>query len=445
MVLSLVVHRSQRLRTLTSRSAISVALRSSHRRQLERKRAVSRFACWLCFVLEGGLALSTGYLLMLLFAARKSMRHSALTPVARSGSCQRFVVLIPAHDEAVGIQATLVSLAACQYPSENVRVVVIADNCTDQTADRAHEAGVEVWQRHDSTKRGKGFALIWALQRLSVSQEAFDAVVVLDADCLASPNMLKAMNTALGRGAEAVQVNYVVGNPGDSPASALRFAGFTLMNTVRPLGKQGLGLSCGLFGSGMAFTSELLRDEPWTATGFVEDFEYHLRIVDAGRRVEFLPNAWVRSAMPTSFAGGADQQARWEKGKLQVIRNWSLRLVLSGLVRRDLIRMHAGLEQLVPPQSLIAAGSVGSVLLALPLRSRKLLTCSLATLAAQLLFVVGGLRLVRAPGSVYRALLVAPLLIARKVGLYVRLLAGAGPSSWVRTEREPAGAGGEQR
>jgi 1,2-diacylglycerol 3-beta-glucosyltransferase len=395
-------------------------------------------------VLEVGLVLSTGYLLVLLIAARGSVRKSTKSPVVGAEGCRRLVILIPAHDEQDGICATLESLLACDYPPGRRRVVVVADNCSDETAARARQTGFEVWERADTVKQGKGFALMWALERLFASPDRFDAVIVFDADCFASQNMLTEIDAALRAGAEAVQVNYVVGNPGDSPASALRFAGFTLMNTVRPLGKRGLGLSCGLFGSGMAFTRELLREEPWTTTGFVEDFEYHLRLVDAGRRVEFLPNAWVRSAMPTSFAGGADQQARWEQGKLHVIRNWSLRLVLSGLVRRDPIRLHAGLEQLVPPQSLIAAGSVGSALIAPLVGSKRLLAYSLATLAAQSLFVVGGLRLVRAPGLVYRALLVAPVLIARKLGLYLRLLAGAGPSSWVRTEREPSSLGSQR-
>jgi 1,2-diacylglycerol 3-beta-glucosyltransferase len=384
--------------------------------------------------LQGGLALASLYQLVLLAGARSAVREPTSEATSK-GATSNFVVLMPAHDEERGIEAALRSLLACDYPRERVRPIVIADNCTDSTADRARRAGAEVWERIDAAKRGKGCALAWALERLWALQRPVDAVVVLDADCVASSNMLAAMDRALRAGAPAVQVSYLVDNPGESHASALRFAAFALMATVRPLGKQRLGLSCGLFGTGMAFESGLLRSEPWSPSALVEDFDYHLRLVAAGQRVQFVPDAWVRSAMPVSFASSNQQQARWEKGKLQVIRRWSLRLIASGLARRDLNRAHAGVEQLIPPQSLIAAGSLGCVGAGLALRSARLLALAGSTLAAQLTFVVYGLRLIGAPAQVYRALLAAPILIAGKLALYARLLGGGGPVSWVRTER----------
>jgi cellulose synthase/poly-beta-1,6-N-acetylglucosamine synthase-like glycosyltransferase len=386
------------------------------------------------FAFEGGLTLATGYLLTLLLAARNSMRSSATASTATRPT-PRLVVLIPAHDEEDGIRATLESLESCLYPRDSLRAVVIADNCTDRTADRAQEEGAEVWARHDPARRGKGFALIWALQRLRASRVVFDAVVILDADCIVSHNMLSAIAERIRGGASAVQVRYVVGNPSTSHASAMRFAAFALIDTVRPMGKQRLGLSCGLFGTGMGFSRELLQRAPWTATGLAEDGEYHMRLVDGGDRAEFAFEAWVSSAMPVSLGGSSGQQARWEQGKLQLIRRWSPRLVRTGLAQRDIVRIHAGLEQLVPPQSLIVAGSTGSALAASLLGSRRLLSLSICTLAAQLAFVLAGLRLVRAPAPVYRALIAAPALIASKLALYVRLLCGRGPKSWVRTAR----------
>jgi 1,2-diacylglycerol 3-beta-glucosyltransferase len=385
------------------------------------------------------------YLLVLLLAARDAVPGSFDSPAAHSRATLRFVVLVPAHDEEAGIGATLESLAECRYASGAWRAVVIADNCTDRTAERVREAGVEVWERTDPQRRGKGHALGWALERLRAEGIACDAVVVIDADCVASPNLLSAIDQRLHSGASAVQVNYLAGNPDASHAAALRFAGFALMNTVRFQGKQQLGLSCGLVGTGMAFTMDLLERQPWTATGLVEDGEYHMRLVLAGERTEFVAEASVSSPVPTSLRGSSDQQARWEQGKLQLIRQWSPRLVASGLARRDVVRVHAGLECLVPPQSLIAAGSVGSALTGLLRSSKPLIALSAVTLAAQCAFVLGGLRLVRAPAKVYRALIVAPALMAGKVTLYARLLGGRGPSAWVRTERvAPARAGERQ-
>ncbi len=387
-------------------------------------------------VLEGALALSSAYLLALLLAARREAKSSSGLPGAQRESELRLVVLIPAHNEQGGIQATLDALARCEYPFAARRTVVIADNCTDQTAERARSAGAEVWERVESAKRGKGQALRWAIERLKVDGSAFDGVVVLDADCIASSNLLAAINLRLGSGASALQVNYVVGNPHLSPASALRFGAFALMNTVRYLGKQRLGLSCGLAGTGMAFTRDLLDREPWRSTGLAEDGEYHMRLVLAGERVEFVKDAWVSSSMPTTLRGSSAQQARWEHGKLQLIGHWSPRLVSLGLAKRDPVRIHAGLESLVPPQSLITAGSLLSLFAGPLLGSKRLVALSALTLAAQATFVLAGLRLVRAPAQVYRALPTAPALIATKVALYGRLLGGRGPTSWQRTGRE---------
>ena len=383
------------------------------------------------------MTVSTGYLLALLIAARSSMRRPAPHgETAADTTPSRLVIVVPAHNEEEGIGATLESLALCEYSAAARRIVVIADNCSDRTADRATKAGAEVWERADPTKRGKGFALAWALERLLAEEDSFDAAVVVDADCTASQNLLTAIDQRLRSGARALQVNDLVGNPEASNASALRAGGFALMNTVRPLGKQQLGLSCGLYGTGMAFTKDLLRRERWINTGLAEDGEYHMRLVLAGERVEFVPNAWVSSAMPTSLQGSSEQQARWEHGKLQLIRRWSPRLLRSGLAKRDIVRVHAGLECLIPPQSLIAVGSFISGLGGLFLGSKRLIALSAVTLAAQLTFVLAGLRLVRAPRQVYRALFAAPGLVATKLALYAKLLTGGGPTAWVRTARE---------
>jgi 1,2-diacylglycerol 3-beta-glucosyltransferase len=387
--------------------------------------------------LQGALVLATAYLLALLLAARDAVRNPR-----RSGAADtepeslRLVILVPAHDEETGIGATLESLAACEYPASARRTVVIADNCADGTAAVARAAGAEVWEREDPIQRGKGFAVAWALDRLLGPAAEVDAVVLVDADCVVSANLLSAVAERLRGGAEALQVDYLAANPEASPVSALRFAAFALADTVRFLGKQRLGLSCGLVGTGMAFTTATLRESPWTTTGLVEDGEYHMRLVLNGVRTEFVPDAWVSQAVPTTLRASAGQQERWEKGRLDLIRAWGPRLIGSGLARRDAVQLHAGLECLVPPQSVIAMGGIAGTALAALRGRRRLLTLSLLTLAGQAGFVFGGLRLVRAPAAVYRALLMAPVLIATKLALYARLLTGRGPSGWVRTGRE---------
>jgi 1,2-diacylglycerol 3-beta-glucosyltransferase len=392
-----------------------------------------RFLDRLLLLAQGALALASSYLLGLLVAARGSVRRA---PELIQAPALDVAVLVPAHDEDPGIGETLASLAACEYPAPRRRTIVIADNCSDGTADRAREFGVEVWERTDPAKRGKGHALAWALERLFAETKPPDAVVMVDADCTASANLLEACARHLADGAEAIQVDYVAGNPEDSPTAALRFAGFALADTVRFRGKERLGLSCGLVGTGMAFPRRVLEQVPWTVTGLMEDGEYHMRLVLEGTRTRFVPEAWVSQPVPTSRRASSEQQARWEKGKLDMIRAWTPRLLGSGIARQDPVRIHAGLECLVPPQSVLALGGLLGAVLGLVGRRPRLLALSLLTLGGQTAFVLGGLRLVRAPASVYRALLTAPVLIASKLALYLRLASGRGPRGWVRTERE---------
>jgi 1,2-diacylglycerol 3-beta-glucosyltransferase len=391
----------------------------------------------LALALQSALALAGTYLLGLLLAARSERRRrGAPVPAPLPAEPPRLVVLVPAHDEEEVIGPTLAALAAAAYPEAARRLIVIADNCGDGTAAVAYAAGAEVWERRDEERRGKGFALAWALERLFAEDDAFEGVVFVDADCVVSPNVLSAVGARLGAGSRALQVDYRAANPGASSAAALRFAGFAVGDTVRFLGKSRLGLSCGLVGTGMAFSRSLLAQIPWTTTGLVEDGEFHMRLVLAGERVEFAAEASVSQAVPTTHRGGSSQQERWEMGKLQLIRAWSGRLLASGLLRRDPQRLHAGLETLVPPHSLLALGNLAGGAAGLLLRSRRLLGLSLFSTLAQATFVLGGLRLVGAPAHVYRALLSAPALVVAKLGLYARLASGRGPSGWVRTARE---------
>jgi cellulose synthase/poly-beta-1,6-N-acetylglucosamine synthase-like glycosyltransferase len=385
--------------------------------------------------LQSALTLTSAYLLGLLVAARSVSPESKHEPEGSTPTGGgRLAVIIPAYNEEDGIASTIESLRACEG-SEQARVIVLADNCTDGTAARAAATGIEVWEREEPDRRGKGYALATAFARLFAREEELAGVAVVDADCTVSPNFLTAVSTRLAGGTQALQVDYLAANPTDSPISALRFAAFAVGDTVRFRGKEGIGHSCGLVGTGMAFSPALLKEVPWTVTGLVEDGEYHMRLVQAGARAEFVPEAWVSQAVPTSLKASSDQQARWEMGKAQLVRRWAPQLVASGLRHTDSIRLHAGLECLVPPQTVLALGNGFGLAAGLALRSRRLFGLSLLGTLAQATFVIGGLRMVRAPACVYRALLSAPALIANKLGLYARIALGKGPSGWVRTER----------
>jgi hypothetical protein len=382
----------------------------------------------------GLLVVPNAYLMVLLGSAAAASRQRPTAP-ASLPSRRRFLVLVPAHDEEPVIGPVLEALARVDYPRDAYVVVVVADNCSDRTAEVADRAGVTVWERHDPERRGKGYALNWALARAAAELD-HDSVLMIDADCIASPNLLAVVAARLDAGHDAVQVDYTVASPERSLSIALRYAAFALMNTVRPMGKTHLGLSSGLLGTGMAFRREALEAVPWEAFSIVEDAEYHAMFVASGRKVVFDRTAGVCSAMPGSLAGSKDQQMRWEGGRSVTIRQTTAPLVAEAIRRRDPVRLNAGLEWLVPPQSLLAAAQVAVGAAAALVNARVAARVCAALVVSQLAFVIGGLRLVRAPAAVYRALLGAPLLMAQKLSIYLRLVVRGAPTGFVRTTRD---------
>jgi hypothetical protein len=384
-----------------------------------------------CIVLQSVLAAFTGYLLVMLAAAARGARQ-APPPAAVP-----MVVLVPAHDEEHTVGRALASLERADRPAGGVEVVVVADNCTDATAEVARRAGATVFEREQPEQRGKGPALAWALARMRAAGMAPEAVVMVDADCEVSQNFLRAAEARIGAGASAAQADYRVANPEASPTAALRYAGYALVNSVRPLAKSRLGLSAGLFGSGMVFRSDLLERHPWAAFSITEDLEYHLTLVTAGEVVQFAPEATVTSEMPVSRADTQTQRTRWEAGKIGLARRWAPRLLATEARRRDAQCAHAAIELLMPTQSLIVAGSGCSLAAGLLLRSRPLLRLATATLAGQTAFVLGGLAVAQAPAPVYRALTSAPALVADGLRMQGLILLGRAPRAWKRTARTP--------
>jgi len=345
-----------------------------------------------------------------------------------------FLVLVPAHDEAAVIQRTLAALHALEGAPERREIVVIADHCADGTSDIARGAGATVLERRGGA-RGKGAALAWALERMRGSGAQADVVVIVDADCVPAPNLLDAIERRIANGAAAVQADYVVANPDESAAAGLRYAAFRLQNTIRPRGREALGLSVGLQGTGMAFTRDLLERYPLATTSLVEDQEQHLALQAGGERVAFAAETAVESPMPTTLSGSADQQLRWESGRVRLLRAWGPPLFKGAVRHRDPIRAAALVELLVPPQSLLLAGNGTLVVAAAAFDEPKVRRLAAMSLAGQVVYVLGGLMVAGAPASAFVALALAPALVVQKLALVLRLVTGRGPNGFIRTER----------
>ena len=202
---------------------------------------------WALFTLSLGSALIAGYLLVLTLSALAARRRTLATDAPAERPDVRFAVLVPAHDEARSIRRLLESLAAVDYPYARCAVHVVADNCTDATAELARacaaaapDGWLTVHERHDPERKAKGYALAWLLDRLGERGAAYDAYVVLDADSVVSRNLLRAFAARLHAGSAAIQAYYGVLNPGESPLAALRGAALAAIHLARPLGRAAL-------------------------------------------------------------------------------------------------------------------------------------------------------------------------------------------------------------
>jgi len=345
-----------------------------------------------------------------------------------------FAVVVPAHDEQDGIAGTVENLLALDYDKDRFSVVVVADNCADETAARAEQAGARVFIRHDQERRGKGYALAYAFEKL---QTEVDAIVVVDADTFVSPNLLRAFAARIELGALAVQADYAVKNP-SSWRTRLMAIAFGAFHVLRSLARERLRVSCGLRGNGMCFTSRVLTLVPHDAFSIVEDVEYGIRLGQAGYRVHYAAEAHVYGEMVSSSRASASQRQRWERGRADLAMTHGLPLLLGGIRKRDAVLLDLAADVLVPPLGTLAALVV--VGLAAAWGSGRLLgqhvplQIWIANLIALVLYVLRGWSL---SGTGARGLLdlgCAPVYVVWKV--WLRLTQPSRPASWVRTARE---------
>ncbi len=348
-------------------------------------------------------------------------------------------VLVPAHDEADYIERCLETLRHQDYPSERYEVVVIADNCTDETAAIAASGGVSVMEREEPDAPGKGRALRWAIDLLFATRTDLDAVVVVDADSVADRHLISGLLSRLSSGADAVQGEYLALPDGHSARSELRSASMLLFHRVRFAGRAALGLPCHLVGNGMAFSRRLLEEHPWDAFTSAEDLEWSADLRLAGIRPQFAGDAQLRAPIAKGGTAARTQRIRWEGGRLHVIRTRVPRL-LRAMWHGDRSLIDALVELLVPPLGVLAVASVAGGVAASALHffgatPGWTLLPWLAACAGVVLFVVGGLWAGRASSSTYRALAVSPLLVLSDTRNRLRLLRGTRAGEWHRTER----------
>ena len=358
----------------------------------------------------------------------------------------RLAVVVPAHDEEAMIARTVQSLlAAGCVPSASriagdsaatawhVPVIVVAHNCTDQTAAVVVAAGARVVELNHVEMRGKAVALRCGFD---VARAAgANAFLVVDADSVASPNLIAATRTVLERGAAATQCRYELEPPRSRPATSLerlRVLAFRGINVLRPRGRASLGFSAGVFGNGFAVTDETLQRVPFTVDSICEDLEYHVRLVVARQRVAWVEDAYVHAPLAPVRSAQAMQEARWEGGRFHVATRATGRL-LAAMARGN----WRAFEMLAEAWSLPISRGILALILAAFLPLHWLHVFVLTGAALVVAYVLEAVLLGDNPWRDLAALAVAPLHILFKLAITPLVLRHSrGSAEWARTHRE---------
>lgn len=334
------------------------------------------------------------------------------------------VVIIPAHNEEAGIQETIESIAQCSFGT----VVVIADNCTDHTAEIAKSCGVRVLERNDPEKRGKPYALSFALSLLLT--EDFDFFVFVDADTVVEKNFISTLLEEFALGAEAVQVRYAQRQSHPSFPKRLLDIAFTASNTLKPLGRQYWGLSCGILGNGFALTRQTLLKAPLQTTSLVEDLVYHTELVRQGIFVTYTTKTTVRAVIPLHKEAATTQHSRWMAGRLAAIKT-QVPLLFAEALRGRASLIEPLLDLLLLPLALHALLILCLFFLSPP----ALQGYAIFAAGAIAIYCLVALYIRREGWRDWAALCLGPLYILWKISLIPHIIQTLKTSLWVRTDR----------
>jgi cellulose synthase/poly-beta-1,6-N-acetylglucosamine synthase-like glycosyltransferase len=293
----------------------------------------------------------------------------ALLPIGRSRqhvaeiseANRSFTVLIPAHNEALGIRDTIESVSGQLAASG--RILVVADNCSDATAQIARDGGAEVLERANATERGKGFALQAGLLSLARRRPVPEFVIVVDADCRLEPGCLQSLVAQAATTGRPAQACYLMTPPATPRAVDVVSALAVLVkNRIRPLAMARLGLPCLITGSGTAFPWAALQAHPFDGGNLVEDMQLAIDLALSGSAPSYCDEAVLSAALPNRPAAFSSQRRRWEHGHLRTLVTQAPRLAFAFLKtgRIELAGMLIDLS--VPPLSLVVVLNLAAAL-----------------------------------------------------------------------------------
>ncbi|MEM6450709.1 MAG: glycosyltransferase [Cyanobacteria bacterium P01_D01_bin.105] len=379
-----------------------------------------------------------------------SKRLGKTSSTAADDEAFSVAVIMPAHNEAEVIVETLAALTPQLYPQD--RLIVVADNCTDNTAQLARKAGAIVIERTDDLRRGKGYALDCGLRFVAAMPPA--AVVIVDADCQFRKGSIRTLASEAITSQRPVQGVYLIECPTQSSAQrsntqqlntqrsvkeAVSTFAFKVKNLVRPLGLDHLGLPCLLTGTGMAFPWSVMSTVDLASSSIVEDMKLGFDLAIAGTPPAMCSTVTVVGPLPPSNNDAKTQRTRWEHGHLQLISHYGPQLFGQALVQGRLDLWAIALDLLIPPLSLLVTLWIG-VTLVVTLTSGLLglwlpiFICWAAGTALAGAIVAAWARFAQSDLDL-KTLLSVPVYVLWKIPVYLKFLSEP-QVEWVRTRRQ---------
>ena len=347
------------------------------------------------------------------------------------------VVLVPAHNESSGLLPTLTDIALQLRRGD--RLLVVADNCSDDTAEVAEAAGAEVVRRSDPERVGKSYALDFGLRHLQDNLP--EVVIVVDADCRLDADALDQLARTCISTDRPVQALYVMSAP-DGSGIGRRVAEFAwrVKNSLRASGLAALGLPCQLMGSGMAFPRDVICSAKLATGHLAEDLHLGLQLSSAGHPPFFCPTATVRSEFPITDEAAAVQRHRWEQGHLRVLLTEALPFAWTAAMTGNWRLLTLCLDAAVPPLTLLGFLVFLTLLIGGMTELIDRVMAPLVVSSAALMFFVTGLFLAwlkcgRDLLSAGALLSIVPYVVG-KLPTYATMIASDGTAKWVRTDRK---------
>lgn len=269
-----------------------------------------------------------------------------------------FMVIIPAHNEEVVVGNLVKSLKNLDYDNELYDTYVIADNCTDSTAQVAKDAGAIVYERFHETKKTKGYALNWFFKKMTEENKKYDAIIIFDADNVVDKNFLNAMNLKLCQGEKLVQGYRDIKNPTDTWISGGYAIFYWMMNKFYHLARYNIGLSPLINGTAFMVEWSLLMPNGWNTKTLTEDIEFSIINIANGTKLGWAKDAIVYDEQPLTFKQSWSQRERWSVGHVQVIKGYTGDLVKGVIREKTIMNVDGFFYVLGMPLSFLTLGLV---------------------------------------------------------------------------------------